>query len=796
MSHNNSRSYNQGPSSPDVASLLSPSGEEVFHPVPQQQPHKQLMPHKPPPSGLFPSHVTTTPPGRSGYGWGLREGRMINLSMEDNPELKDVLQTLKESGIGKSHLEWLISGIPGRRMADGLVELYFREIDWTRYKMNRLSFTRRYVSFFDSIGRSPTSPKIDADTLKWLPLMFITLAIATLSAPADLVPLDEQVAWSRRFYGSARSGLEYAKALQRDNLDVLFAGLLASRYMLLTRRPAEGSTPLTTAFQLGLYRDGTVLNLVDKREVEIRRRAWAMLYHLDRTSSLLVGRPASISDAHTDTRPPANLDDEEIENGDFDPAGHPLTRPTQYTYVVLRHKLAEIMGRIAFHTFAIQLPDYSTVVNLDRELLAWRDSLPTFFRITTPDKSLDAKHPYLFVQRHLLSCEWFYTRITLNRPYLLRRKPQDGRYAYSRNAAIESATADLLSRREFVMAKGDLIVNSGGYRVLNSYMVLGVTIKCKFKGFQWIGRILTCQPVDPTSPQADELRHLLNVVSGRARDSEGRLSEPIVKEELAIVEFLTAKTSGAPTPKSSHPSNLADDHTPVDLLLGLAKTSSGRRAAEEEKRQLRLQQRRELDEQLKKNGNGATSASPWGYIAPSMPGLDVQQPFGNPNPFATSQPETMQRKVPRPLQPPSSAKRASNDWFDSMVRQPDFHQNPEPPITLPSSSTSASQQIFPDLSIFPNNTNQINNGFGDPHDQGLNTNQILNQFGNPISEEFDFADLGVDQQNMENVSFNPFALAQTVEEGSGSEGVTDDETAFLNFILTKFANNASELQER
>jgi hypothetical protein len=117
---------------------------------------------------------------------------------------------------------------------------------------------------------------------------------------------------------------------------------------LLTRRPAEGSTPLTVAFQVGLYRDGTVLNMTDKREIEIRRRAWAMLYHLDRyvtllnsadrrTTSLLVGRPASISDAHTDTRIPANLDDEEIENGDFDPAGHPMTKPTMYTYVILRY---------------------------------------------------------------------------------------------------------------------------------------------------------------------------------------------------------------------------------------------------------------------------------------------------------------------------------------------------------------------------------------------------------------------------------------------------------------------------
>ena len=140
-----------------------------------------------------------------------------------------------------------------------------------------------------------------------------------------------------------------------------------------------------------------------------------MLYHLDRTISLLVGRPASISDAHTDTRLPVNLDDDELEDPNFNPEGHPLTRPTVYTYVILRHKLAEIMGRIAYHTFAIQLPDYTTVLSLDKELLDWRESLPSFFSMKNPDTSLDKIHPYLVVQRHLLACEWYYTRITLNR---------------------------------------------------------------------------------------------------------------------------------------------------------------------------------------------------------------------------------------------------------------------------------------------------------------------------------------------------------------------------------------------
>ncbi|WVW86883.1 hypothetical protein I302_108938 [Kwoniella bestiolae CBS 10118] len=767
-------------SSPDVLGLTA-SGEEIFHPhaTPPNEPsgmsnQRVPMPNKPPPSGLFPSNMSyTTPPGRSGFGWGLREGRRISLTTEDNQDLRDILQTLKESGVGKSHLEWLIAGVPGRRMADGLVELYFR---WTRYKMNKASFMRRYNKFFDHIGRNPTCPKIDADTLKWLPLMFIVLAIATLSATHELVPRDDQLGWSRRFYGSARSGLEYAKALQRDNLDVLFAGLLASRYMLLTRRPAEGSTPLTTAFQVGLYRDGTVLNISDKKEIEIRRRAWSMLYHLDRTISLLVGRPASISDAHTDTQIPANLDDEEVESGDFDPAGHPLTVPTQYTYVIVRHKLAEIMGRIAYHTFAIQLPDYATVLNLDRELLNWKDVLPPFFSMTNPDTSLDSKYPYLFVQRHLLACEWFYTRITLNRPYLLRRKPQDSRYAYSKNAAIESARADLLSRRSFVMEKGNLIVNSGGYRVLNSYMVLGVTIK-----------------LDPDSPQADELRQLLNVVSGKSPDSQGKVSEPLVKEELAIVEFLTAKSQSNNKPRLSITSssgtgqagtgtvNKEEDQTPVDLLLGLAKTRSGRRAAEEEKRQLRLQAYREIEEQrqaARRNSGAQNISSPWGYIAPSMPGLDVQQPFGN------------EKRVPRPLQPPSQPTRR----LDGSV--PDStNWSPELAFSLStgpgSTNTKLQQQQQGQMQNRPSSAGQIGYNMNNSPTNSMGSQQtqqpsngLISPFGNLSSST---TSNGFNMNNNGNSNANePFSFPEQTSQSAQSFGGDNTNNQFGNALLDSF----------
>lgn len=348
-----------------------------------------------------------------------------------------------------------------------------------------------------------------------------------------------------------------------------------------------------------------------------------------------------------------------------------------------------------------------------------------------------------------------------------------------------------------MMEKGDLIINSGGYRVLNSYMVLGVTIK-----------------LDPESPQADDLRHLLNVVSGRARDEQGRLSEPIVKEELAIVEFLTAKNASKPSSNASagnangqQRAEGTDENTPVDLLLGLAKTNTGRRAAEEEKRQLRLQQRRELEEQrmaqrrsisagsIATNGN-VMSSSPWGYVAPQMPGLDVHQPFGG-----QGQQQGGDRRLPRPLQPPGGTGRPNNggsrdnnmDLSDGSVTgwSPDnpfgFTENkqvspnfggpagnlmPSPHNAFAAAAAAAagvsgSNNQLSNISPYqemtlnlPTPEEQLSNMAGQGAD-GLFPS--TNEFGNADVGSFDFSNLGVSQQGMD-MGFNPFAIQQTGDE--------------------------------
>lgn len=75
-----------------------------------------------------------------------------------------------------------------------------------------------------------------------------------------------------------------------------------------------------------------------------------------------------MSDSSYDTKPPANLDDVDLM-GDFDPAGRPMSQPTVMTHVILRHGLAEIMGRISEKIFSLKSPQYSTVVEIDQELI-------------------------------------------------------------------------------------------------------------------------------------------------------------------------------------------------------------------------------------------------------------------------------------------------------------------------------------------------------------------------------------------------------------------------------------------
>lgn len=170
------------------------------------------------------------------------------------------------------------------------------------------------------------------------------------------------------------------------------------------------------------------------------------LYHADRSYALVLGRPNSIQDEYTSTLPPSNIEDEPSPMHSRNPL--PLSSPTRMTYVILRHQLATIIGRMVHHFQQVHaVSHYSEVLAIDDALLHYIEALPPHFALE-PDRSLDERLPYIPIHRFLLVTEVLFVRNSLHMPYILRKLKTD-RYARSRYACFESAIKDFDVRRAF-----------------------------------------------------------------------------------------------------------------------------------------------------------------------------------------------------------------------------------------------------------------------------------------------------------------------------------------------------------
>lgn len=160
-------------------------------------------------------------------------------SQESN--IDKVKRLLSTSGIPISDLEGIISNLPRKDLQDGLLGLYFNEIDW-RYPLFSPSFYASYDSLHEALqsGVYNVTPPI----IRFIPLLFITLAIATLTAPDDLVG-DSHMrrCLHETLYGASRRSANLAGAMQDDDLDSVLCGLLTARYLILVRRASEGFVP-------------------------------------------------------------------------------------------------------------------------------------------------------------------------------------------------------------------------------------------------------------------------------------------------------------------------------------------------------------------------------------------------------------------------------------------------------------------------------------------------------------------------------------------------------------------------
>ncbi|KAI0349425.1 hypothetical protein OH77DRAFT_1415061 [Trametes cingulata] len=460
---------------------------------------------------------------------------------DHKPSLAPIEQTaierlqrlIRDCGYSSERLQNMYNELPPRKLRDDLIDHYFATINWTRYPISEHEFRASYAAFVAN-EHNHANP----NNIRFLPLLFVVLAISVRLAPERIggSELSKRTAGSR-YYWCSRRALLIIAAIQPDCFEIVLIRMLSARFLVLDRRMTESWSQLgaavRTAQAIGLHRDGADMGM-EPLQVERRRRIWSVsnLYHADRSIALVLGRPIAIHDSYTSTRPPVNSD-EMTADGHFKPL--PLTQPTRSTFLILRHQLAEIMGRMSDFFQNVHSPrHYSDVLALDDELLKYKQNLPPFFSLD-PDPSYDHSHPYIPLQRFLLVTEFLFVRISLHRPYLLR-KLDSTKYARSRNACFESALKDYEIRQEYftTISRTGRDPVASAYREFQAAMIAGIYLVLYPKG-----------------KEADKMHAVLDTFLERHE----RIPEmdDITRREMKIIEFLKTRSSqSAGTPESTN----------------------------------------------------------------------------------------------------------------------------------------------------------------------------------------------------------------------------------------------------
>ena len=138
--------------------------------------------------------------------------------------------------------------------------------------------------------------------------------------------------------------------------------------------------------------------------------------------------------------------------------GHPLSKPTRSTFLILHLRLAYIIGRMQLRCFGLKARKHEKdVVECEAMFEDWAQALPPHFKMQGTDHSLDDQPGYGWLkhQRRNIHSKYYIARISLHRPYLLAavsdpEEAQDGANLYesSKDACMLSAMADLNLRTQ------------------------------------------------------------------------------------------------------------------------------------------------------------------------------------------------------------------------------------------------------------------------------------------------------------------------------------------------------------
>ncbi|KAF1829950.1 hypothetical protein BDW02DRAFT_650994 [Decorospora gaudefroyi] len=347
-------------------------------------------------------------------------------------DVKRMARIIKASRVSQPSISpELQAYIPPKEVSDALVDCYLRTFEGVFRVLHVPTFRRIYDAYW--LGTMPAKPSV----------IHMFLLVCAIAVPFYTGPEQAKLRVSATKWIQAAAEWQSAPhAKSRLNM----IGLQIQILTLLARQVCNvdgdhiwipAGTLLRTAMHLGLHRDPSHFPKISVYHGEMRRRLWATILEITAQSSLDMGMPPMISVNDYDTRPPSNINDEDIGHGVDTPLdAKPATTYTESSIqIALTQTLPtrlEIIRLINNLRFDIS---YDDVLRIGTELITICRENTAFFK-----SALTAGHKITPFQIKLTDTIVRRFVLCLHRPYF-SKATENPRYHYSRKMCLDTSLA-------------------------------------------------------------------------------------------------------------------------------------------------------------------------------------------------------------------------------------------------------------------------------------------------------------------------------------------------------------------
>ncbi|KAI3328855.1 hypothetical protein HD806DRAFT_480898 [Xylariaceae sp. AK1471] len=342
-------------------------------------------------------------------------------------------------GCKRCNQEEILAAVPPKDFADCLVSECFELLELSSFAIHKQEFLKQYASFWENPTGAP---------IMWLGLLFSLLSIA-----ANLREFEAE----QNLYGPQLDYGSLGASYREKTVQCLILGQYTrcGPYVIETllhhfaaeftrRRDVNNetwillSTAVHLAMRMGYHRDPDHFKTISPYEGEMRRRLWAMLYHLDVAISGQLGVPRLINDSFVDTAEPRNLIDSDFDPNSTElPPSRPDSVPTPTLIVLSRLGTGKMYTAVSNVVTKTKPPTYAQVLQVDRQIEEMLQKIPEYCRLR-PQLDSVADSGQMLLQRIFIQMNYHKAQVILHWRYLTLAK-NDDRYSYSAKTTVSAA---------------------------------------------------------------------------------------------------------------------------------------------------------------------------------------------------------------------------------------------------------------------------------------------------------------------------------------------------------------------